>query len=103
MKLLLPTSILYESILFNARDLQAQLCAYNKVIPLDNPIIYHSSKDDELPITIDTRASCSITPDPLFFDNNPVTPKFSHLSSISSKTAVNGQGTVTWMIEDTKV
>ena len=53
-------------------------------------MIYHSSRDNELPIIIDTGASCSITPDPLDFNDDPVALEFSHLSGISSKTAVNG-------------
>ena len=65
-------------------------------------MIYHSSKDNELLIVINTGASCSITPDLLDFDDNHVASKFSHLSGISSKTAVNGQGIVTWTIEDKK-
>ena len=99
-KLLSPTSQQYELILFNAKGLQAKFHCYDEVIPLDNPMIYVSSRDDELPIVIDTGASCSITPDPLDFDDDPVTPEFSHLSGISPKTAVNGQGNVTWVIED---
>lgn len=38
----------------------------------------------------------------LDFDADPVLPDFSQLTGISSKTSVNGQGTVTWLIEDEK-
>lgn len=99
---LLPDSPIYKQILLNARGLQAQLRSYGEVIPLHDPIIYHSSTDNELPIVIDTGASCSITPSALDFDADPVLPDFNHLTGISSKTSVNGQGIVTWLIEDKK-
>ena len=58
---LLPGSPIYNQILLNARGLQARLRSYGEVIPLHEPIIYHSTTDNELPIVIDTGASCSIT------------------------------------------
>jgi len=99
---LLPGDPIYNQILLNDRGLQAKLRTYGEVIPLQEPIIYHSSTDNELPIVIDTGASCSITPSALDFDAGPVFPDFHHLTGISSKTSVNSQGTVTWLIEDVK-
>ena len=99
LELLSPTSDQYKDIMFNGRGLQAKLRAYDEVI-MDNPIICHSCGNDELPIVIDTGAFYSITPDPLYFDDNLISPEFTHLSGISSKTAFNGQGMVTWMIDD---
>lgn len=58
LELLSPTSKQHKTILFNTRCLQAKLRAYDEIIPLDNPMIYHSSRNDELPIIIDTGASC---------------------------------------------
>lgn len=53
-------------------------------------MVYHSLNDGELPIVIDTGTSCSIVPNPSHLDDDPAAPEFSHLSSISSKTAING-------------
>jgi len=100
MKRLQPSDQRYQKILFNGRGLQAKLRAYDEVIPLINHIIYHSTTSDELQIVIDAGESCSITSNPLDFDDDPILPEFSHFSGISSQTAVNGQGTVTWHIED---
>ena len=41
---------------------------------------YEIKCDDDFPIVIDTGASCSITPSPLDFDNDPVLPDFKELT-----------------------
>ena len=97
---LFPGDPTYQRILLNAQGLQARLQFYGETIALKDPIIYLSATDNELPIVIDTGASCSITPNPLDFDEDLVLPDFTSLTGISSKTSVNGQGTVTWKIED---
>ena len=59
---LLPSSDSYKRILFEARSLVPTIADYNEFIPLSNPAIFASSRLGELPIVIDTGASCSITP-----------------------------------------
>ena len=54
------------------------------------------SQYDALPI------SNGLVLSPLDFNNNPVLADFKELTGISSNTVVNGQGIVTWLIEDSK-
>ncbi|OEU11009.1 hypothetical protein FRACYDRAFT_193219, partial [Fragilariopsis cylindrus CCMP1102] len=69
-------------------------------MPLQNPAVYHSNKPDELPIVIDTGASCSITPVHSDFISTIQPSKVPVLNNISGTTAVVGQGTIEWNIQD---
>jgi hypothetical protein len=63
-KLLQRSDPRFTVILLEARQLQLNLSNYDErvAMPMHQPAIYHSNKTDELPIVIDTGASCSLTP-----------------------------------------
>jgi hypothetical protein len=69
-------------------------------MPLHNPVVYHSNKPDELPIVIDTGASCSITPVHSDFISSIQPSDVPVLNNISGTTAVVGQGIIEWNIQD---
>ena len=52
----------YKRILLKAQGLQTALQSYKESVSLNEPAIYMSSEPKELPIVIDTGASCSVTP-----------------------------------------
>ena len=96
-----PSSATYKRILFEARSLVPAIADYNEFIPLSNPAIFTSSRLGELPIVIDTGASCSITPLRSDFIGDLSTPDITSLGSLTSTdTAVVGQGNVLWDVED---
>jgi hypothetical protein len=100
---LLPSSDLrYKVILLKAHCLQLNLSNYDErvLMPLQNPAVYHSNKPDELPIVIDTGASCSITPVHSDFTSTIQPSNVPVLNNISGTTAVVGQGTIEWNIQD---
>ena len=92
----------YHTILLQARSLQARIFHYDQQFtsPLSNPMIYLSANTDELPIIIDTGASCSLTPIPSDFDGRLTKPDITGLAQVSGEATVAGAGTVTWNIED---
>ena len=99
---LLPSSTtLHKRILLEARGLQTTLGRYNESLPLISPSIFTSSITGELPIVIDTGASCSITPLLSDFTSPPTTADTKSLGSLTSaSTTVTGQGPIEWKIED---
>ena len=94
----------YKVILLEARQLQLNLSNYEErvTMPLNQPAIYHSSKHDELPIVIDTGASCSLTPIHSDFIGAIEPSNIPTLNNISGKTPVVGQGLIEWNIQDVK-
>jgi hypothetical protein len=94
----------YKVILLEAHRLRLNLSNYDDRVhmPLQNPAIYHSNKPDELPIVIDTRASCSITPMHSDFIGTIDPSDVPTLNNISGTTSVVGQGTIEWNIQDAK-
>ena len=96
-----PSSASYKHILLEARSLVPLITDYNEFIPLSNPTIFASSRLGELPIVIDTGASCSIKPIRSDFIKDLFTPDITSLGSLTStNTAVVGQGQVLWDVED---
>ena len=92
----------YTVILLEARHLQLNLSNYDERadMPMHQPAIYHSNKPDELPIVIDTGASCSLTPIHSDFIGTIEPSTISTLNNISGKTPVVGQGQIEWNIQD---
>ena len=101
-KLLSSSDLQYKVILLEAHRLRLNLSNYDDrvLMPLQNPAVYHSNKPDELPIVIDTGASCSITPVHSDFISTIQPSKVPVLNNISGTTAVVGQGTIEWNIQD---
>ena len=96
-----PSSASYKRILLEARLLVPLITDYNEFIPLSNPAIFASSQLGELPVIINTGASCSITPLHSDFIYDLSTPDITSLRSlISTDTVVVGQGRVLWDLED---
>jgi hypothetical protein len=95
------TSLSYKRIHLEARGLQTTLGRYDESLPLISPSIFTSSIPGELPIVIDTGASCSITPLLSDFTSTPSSPDTKSLGSLTSaSTTVTGQGPIEWNIED---
>jgi hypothetical protein len=94
----------YTVILLEARHLQLNLSNYDERVsmPLQQPSIYHSNKPDELPIVIDTGASCSLTPIYSDFISTIDPSDIPTLNNISGKTPVVGQGRIEWNIQDAR-
>ena len=93
----------FRRILLEAKLLQTTLRHYNQVIPLQTPTVYVSSTPKELPIVIDTGASCSVTPNPLDYTERPTVADIDRMEGLSGNTAeVVGIGPVLWDIEDCK-
>ena len=103
-KLLSATDPQYHVVLLEARRLQLNLSNYDErvVMPLHNPAVYHSNKPNELPIVIDTGASCSITPVHSDFISTILPSDVPALNNISGTTSVVGQGMIEWRIQDAK-
>ena len=51
-----------KRILLEAKGLQTNLRSHKEKLPLQNPTVHVSTKMDDLPMVIDTRALCSVTP-----------------------------------------
>jgi hypothetical protein len=94
----------YTVILLEARHLQLNLSNYDErvTMPLQQLAIYHSNKPDELPIVIDTGASCSLTPIYSDFIGTIDPSDIPTLNNISGKTPVVGQGIIEWNIQDVR-
>ena len=95
------SSTLRRRILFEASHLCSNLDNYGSFKPFCEPFVYTSSIPSELPIVIDTGASNSITPTLTDFTGPLQKPNISSLGSLTSvKTPVDGQGPISWHIED---
>jgi hypothetical protein len=92
----------YKRILLQARGLKAQFFNYDDHLttPLLEPFIYTSSNPSELPIVIDTGASCSITPVISDFNDKLEKPDIPGLNQLTGQATVVGQGNITWKVED---
>jgi hypothetical protein len=96
-----PSSSQFQRILLEAKGLQTSIRQYGEILPLSSPAIYVSSNKDDLPIVIDTGASCTITPTLSDFISMPTTPDTATLGSLTTvQTKVTGQGPIEWDIED---
>ena len=96
-----PSSASYKRILLEARSMVPLITDCNEFIPLSNPAVFASSRLEELPIVIDTGASCSITPVCSDFIEDLSTPDITSLGSLTSMdTAVVGRERVLWDVED---
>jgi hypothetical protein len=95
------TSSQFQRILLEAKGLQTSIQQYGEIFPLTSPAIYVSSNKDDLPIVINTGASCTINPSLSDFTSQPTTPDTATLGSITTvQTKVSGQGPIEWDIED---
>ena len=92
----------FHHILLQARGLKARFFHYDDqlTIPLKDPMVYTSSNAEELPIVIDTGASCSITPTIKDFDGKLQKSSISGLNQVTGTASIVGQGNITWTIED---
>jgi hypothetical protein len=97
-----PSSTKYNTILIQARHLKLQVFHYDTTFDSGStiPEIYISTNNKELPIVIDTGASSSITPISTDFTTEISKADLQELKQVNGTTAVCGQGTVTWPIED---
>ena len=96
-----PSSTQFQRILLEAKGLQTTIRQYGEILPLSSPAIYVSTNNDELPIVIDTGASCTITPTLSDFTSMPTKPDTTTLGSLTTvQTKVTGQGPIEWDIED---
>jgi hypothetical protein len=96
-----PSSSQFQRILLEAKGLQTSIRQYGEVLPLSSPAIYVSTNKDDLPIVIDTGASCTITPTLSDFTSFPTKPDTDSLGSLTTvQTKVTGQGPIEWDIED---
>jgi hypothetical protein len=95
------TSSQFQRILLEAKGLQTSIRQCGEILPLTSPAIYVSSNKDDLPIVIDTGASCTITPSLSDFTSQPTTTDTTTLGSLTTvQTKVAGQGLIEWDIED---
>lgn len=91
----------YKRILLEAKGLRTSLQNYKQDLPLDSPTIYVSTTPKELPIVIDTGASCSVTPNLNDYITTPTKPDVSHMEGLNGNTTeVLGSGPIRWDIED---
>jgi len=97
-----PLTSQYNAILIQARHLKLQVFHYDTTFDNGNaiPEIYISINSKELPIVIDTGASSSITPIATDFTTEISKADLQELKQVNGTTAVCGQGTVVWPIED---
>jgi hypothetical protein len=96
-----PLSSQFQRILLEAKGLQTSIRQYGEILPLSSPAIYVSSNKNDLPIMIDTGASCTITPSLANFTSKPTKPDTATLGSLTTvQTKVSGQGPIEWDIED---
>jgi len=92
----------YKPLLLQAKSLQARIFHYDQrvSIPLKDPLVFLSQNHCDLPIIIDTGASCSLTPNATDFTGPLSKADISGLSQVSGRATVAGSGTVAWNIED---
>ena len=91
----------YKRILLEARGLRTSLQNYKQHLPLHSPTIYISTTTRELPIVIDTGASCSITPNLNDFTSAPGKPDTTSMEGLNGQTTeVLGSGNIIWKLED---
>ena len=96
-----PSSSQFQRILLEAKGLQTTIRQYGEVLPLSSPAIYVSENKGDLPIVIDTGASCTITPTLSDFTSMPTKSDTATLGSLTTvQTKVTGQGPIEWDIED---
>jgi hypothetical protein len=84
-----------------SRDLRPILKNENQYFTPTKFTIYHSCDEHELPITIDSGASVTITPILKAFVGSIKPFSLTSLQGISARTKVEGEGTVYWTIRDT--
>jgi hypothetical protein len=95
------STLQFQRILLEARGLQTSIKQYGEVLPLSSPAIYVSTNKEDLPIVIDTGASCTITPTLSDFISTPTKSDTASLGSLTTvQTKVSGQGLIEWDIED---
>jgi hypothetical protein len=95
------STLQFQRILLEAKGLQTSIGQYGEILPLLSPAIYVSTNKDDLPIVIDTGASCTITPSLSDFTSKPTKPDTAILGSLTTvQTKVSGQGPIEWDIED---
>jgi hypothetical protein len=82
-----PSPSQFQRILLEARGLQTSICQYGEILPLSSPAIYVSTNKDDLPIVIDTGASCTITPSLADFTSTtkPDTATLGSLTTVQTK------------------
>ena len=91
----------YKRILLEAKGLRTSLRHYKQDLPLNSPTIYVSTTPKELPIVIDTGASCSVTPNLNDYITTPTKPDVSHMEGLNGNTTeVLGSGPIRWDIKD---
>jgi hypothetical protein len=99
-----PLTTQHSTILLHTRHLKSQVFHYDSTFNNDDDSttsIYVSTRDNELPIVIDTGASNSITPIPSDFVNGVINKAdLQSLNQVNGTTPVCGQGQVNWDIED---
>jgi hypothetical protein len=98
-----PSSTIFASILIQAHHLKSQVFHYDTTFNNNTdstPEIYVSSRNDELPIVIDTGASGSISPIASDFVNGIHKADLQTLKQVNGTTPVCGEGPVHWKIED---
>jgi hypothetical protein len=96
-----PLSSQFKHIFLEAKGLQTSIREYGEIVPLSSPMIYVSTNKDDLPIVIDTGASCKITPTLSCFISRPTKPDTATLGSLTTvETKVAGQGPIEWDIGD---
>lgn len=86
----------YQHILLQARSLKAQIFHYDRQahIPLKEPLVYLSSVTSELPVIINTGASCSLTPCASDFTSKLERPDITTLSQVNGQADVISIGNV---------
>jgi hypothetical protein len=101
-KQLSSSELQYKAILLEAHCLRLNLSNYDErvLMPLQNPSVYLSNKPEELPLVIDTGASCSITLIHSDFISTIQPSDVPVLNNITGTMAVVGQGTIEWNIQD---
>jgi hypothetical protein len=98
------STLQFQRILLEAKGLQTSIRQYGEILPLSSPAIYVSTNKDDLPIVLDTWASCTITPSLSDFTSKPTKPDTATLGSLTTVQAkVSGQGPFEWDIEDVNI
>ena len=99
-----PTDQRFKRILLEAKSLQTTIRRYvqDDSTPTQSAV-YVSTKPRELPIVIDTGASCSVTPNIHDFIYPPTKASTNTMEGLNGQTTdVLGEGTIKWEIEDQK-
>jgi hypothetical protein len=79
------STLQFQRIFLEAKGLQTSIRQYGEILPLSSPSIYVSTNKDDLPIVIDTGASCTITPTLSDFTSKPTQPDTATLGSLSTR------------------